>query len=102
MPAGAAVVVYEGKRGRVFRIKYQDAAGRQVMETLGPERDGWTARKAKAELRESGSFGSRGGVGDGRPLSPSPSTRRRGGPRANAAAAGNEGRFAPTASSSTA
>ena len=52
MPAGAAVVVYDGKRGRVFRIKYQDADGRQVMETLGPERDSWTARKAKAELRE--------------------------------------------------
>jgi integrase len=36
----------------VFRIKYDDADGRQVMETLGPERDGWTRRKAEAELRE--------------------------------------------------
>jgi hypothetical protein len=26
--------------------------GRQVMETLGPEREGWTGRKAEAELRE--------------------------------------------------
>lgn len=52
MPSGAAVIVYEGKRGRVFRLKYVDAAGRQVMETLGPEREGWTGRKAEAELRE--------------------------------------------------
>ena len=52
MPAGSAVIRYAGKRGIVFRIKYQDADGRQVMETLGPERDGWTERKAKAELRE--------------------------------------------------
>lgn len=52
MPASAAVVVYEGKRGRVFRVKYADAEGRQVMETLGPEREGWTRKKAEAELRE--------------------------------------------------
>jgi integrase len=52
MPSGACVVRYEGKRGVVWRIKYADAEGRQVMETLGPERDGWTRRKAKAELRE--------------------------------------------------
>jgi integrase len=52
MPSGAAVVVYEGKRGRVFRVKYADAEGRQVMETLGPEREGWTRKKAEAELRE--------------------------------------------------
>lgn len=52
MPASAAVIVYEGKRGRVFRIKYADAAGTQVMETLGPERDGWDRPKAEAELRE--------------------------------------------------
>lgn len=25
MPRGAAVIEYEGKRGRVFRIKYADA-----------------------------------------------------------------------------
>jgi integrase len=52
MPSGAAVVVYDGKRGRVFRLKYVDASGRQVMETLGPEREGWTRKKAEAELRE--------------------------------------------------
>jgi hypothetical protein len=26
--------------------------GRHVMETLGPQREGWTGRKAEAELRE--------------------------------------------------
>jgi integrase len=52
MPSGACVVAYRGKRGTVWRIKYADADGRQVMETLGPERDGWTERKAQAELRE--------------------------------------------------
>jgi integrase len=52
MPKGSAVVVYDGKRGRVFRVKYADAEGRQVMETLGPEREGWTRKKAEAELRE--------------------------------------------------
>ncbi len=36
MPRGAAVVRYEGKRGAVWRIKYRDAAGKQVLETLGP------------------------------------------------------------------
>jgi integrase len=49
---GAAVIEYHGKRGTVFRIKYRDAAGVQVMETIGSERDGWTRKKADAELRE--------------------------------------------------
>jgi integrase len=49
---GAAVVRYEGKRGVVWRIKYRDATGEQVMETVGAERDGITERKAEAELRE--------------------------------------------------
>lgn len=52
MPEGACVVRYEGKRGVVWRIKYRDAAGKQVMETLGPQREGWTERKAEGELRE--------------------------------------------------
>jgi integrase len=52
MPRGAAVIPYDGKRGRVWRIKYADADGKQVMETLGPEAEGWTRRKAEAELRE--------------------------------------------------
>src|SRR5262245_66337055 len=49
---GAAVIEYVGKRGKVFRIKYRDAAGVQVQETVGAERDGVTRRKAEAELRE--------------------------------------------------
>ena len=52
MPSGAAVIRYDGKRGTVWRIKYADATGRQVMETVGAERDGVTRRQAEAELRE--------------------------------------------------
>ena len=52
MPRGAAVIPYEGKRGRVWRIKYADSTGKQVMETVGAERDGITRRVAEAELRE--------------------------------------------------
>jgi integrase len=51
MPSGAAVIRYEGKRGVVWRVKYVDAAGEQVMETLGREAEGWTRRKAERELR---------------------------------------------------
>lgn len=51
MPDGAAIVKYAGKRGTVFRVKYRDANGVQVMETLGRVEDGWTRRKAEAELR---------------------------------------------------
>ena len=35
MPRGSAVIPYHGKRGTVWRIKYADAEGKQVMETLG-------------------------------------------------------------------
>jgi integrase len=49
MPRGASVVRYEGKRGPVWRIRYRDAAGRQVQETLGPEPP-WTERKVQREL----------------------------------------------------
>lgn len=49
MPRGAAVIRYEGKRGVVWRIKYRDAAGKQVMETLGPE-PRWSEQKAQREL----------------------------------------------------
>lgn len=52
MPRGSAVVRYSGKRGVVWRIKYADADGRQVMETIGSEREGVTRRIAEAELRE--------------------------------------------------
>lgn len=52
MPSGACVLRYEGARGVVWRVKYADADGKQTMETLGPEREGWNRRKAEAELRE--------------------------------------------------
>lgn len=45
-----SIIVYEGKRGRVLRIKYRDSNGRQVKETLGREADGWTHDRADAEL----------------------------------------------------
>ena len=49
MPRGAAVIRYKGTRGPVWRIKYRDAAGKQVQETLGPEPP-WTERMAQREL----------------------------------------------------
>jgi Phage integrase, N-terminal SAM-like domain len=51
MPDGAAVIKYDGKRGAVWRVKYRDADGRQIQETLGRAADGWTKRKAEVELR---------------------------------------------------
>jgi len=51
MPAGAAVIQYQGQGGAVYRIKYTDAAGKQVLETLGPERDGWTDKKARVTFK---------------------------------------------------
>jgi integrase len=51
VPSHAAVVRYDGKRGTVWRVKFVDADGKQVMETLGKASDGWTRRKAEAELR---------------------------------------------------
>lgn len=41
---------YEGKRGVVWRIRYTDAAGRRVLETLGREPE-WNRNRAEAELR---------------------------------------------------
>jgi integrase len=41
---------YEGKRGVVWRIRYTDAAGKRVLETLGRE-PGWNRKRAEAELR---------------------------------------------------
>lgn len=52
MPAGSCVIRYEGARGVVWRVKYTDADGKQVMETVGAERDGITSKHAEAELRE--------------------------------------------------
>jgi hypothetical protein len=50
--ANGCVLRYDGKRGVVWRIKFRDVEGRQVMETVGAERDGVTEKQAKAELRE--------------------------------------------------
>jgi integrase len=52
MPRGAAVVRYEGARGVTWRVKYVDAAGQQVMETIGREADGWTERRAREALSD--------------------------------------------------
>jgi len=51
MPDGACVIKYAGTRGVVWKVKYRDATGRQVKETLGRAADGWTKRKAEGELR---------------------------------------------------
>ena len=47
-----SVIRYAGKRGAVWRVRYRNADGRRVCETLGPEVDGWTESKAKEALRE--------------------------------------------------
>jgi integrase len=46
---GAAVIRYKGKRSASWQIKYRDATGRQVKETLGPEPK-WNKVKAEREL----------------------------------------------------
>jgi integrase len=50
MSAGACVIEYAGKRGVVFRVKFQDADGKQVQETVGRAADGWTRQRAEREL----------------------------------------------------
>jgi integrase len=40
---------YEGKRATTWRIRYQDATGRRVLETLGPE-PYWNRKRAQQEL----------------------------------------------------
>ena len=49
MPRAACVIRYEGARGVSWRIKYQDADGRQVMETVGREPE-WNRTKAERAL----------------------------------------------------
>ncbi|MBA2569154.1 MAG: site-specific integrase [Actinobacteria bacterium] len=49
MPSGAAVIRYEGKTRTTWRVKYRDADGRQVKETLGPE-PRWNETRAQREL----------------------------------------------------
>jgi integrase len=41
---------YEGPRGVVWRIRYRDASGRRVLETLGREPE-WSRSRAEKELR---------------------------------------------------
>ncbi len=41
-----SIIRYDGKRGTVYRIKYRDRDGKQVMETIGP-----SEKEAKRALR---------------------------------------------------
>lgn len=41
---------YEGKRGVVWRIRYRDATGRRILETLGKEPE-WNRKRSQTELR---------------------------------------------------
>jgi integrase len=49
-PKWGRVWRYEGKRGVVWRIRYRDASGRRVLETLGKEPT-WNRKRAERELR---------------------------------------------------
>jgi hypothetical protein len=49
-PKWGRVWRYEGTRGVVWRIRYRDATGRRILETLGKE-PAWNRKKAEAELR---------------------------------------------------
>jgi integrase len=51
-PAGqwGRVWRYQGKRGVVWRIRYRDATGRRILETLGKEPH-WKRKRAESELR---------------------------------------------------
>lgn len=49
MPSGSAVIRYAGKRGTTWRIKYRDATGKQIVDTLGRSPE-WNRRKAKEAL----------------------------------------------------
>ncbi len=48
--AKGSVIAYRGTRGTVWRIKYVDAAGKQVMETIGAEHKGVTRKQAEEQL----------------------------------------------------
>lgn len=49
-PRWGRVWRYDGKRGVVWRIRYRDATGRRVLETLGKEPT-WNRKRAERELR---------------------------------------------------
>jgi|SRR5581483_819564 len=50
-PKWGRVWRYQGPRGVSWRIRYTDATGRRVLETLGKEPD-WNRKQAEAALRE--------------------------------------------------
>lgn len=50
--AKGSVIEYHGAKGTVYRIKYTDACGKQVMETVGAERDGMTRERARELLED--------------------------------------------------
>jgi hypothetical protein len=52
MPSGACVIRYEGARGVTWKVKYRDADGRQVKETVGAEREGVDRKQAEVVLRD--------------------------------------------------
>jgi integrase len=49
-PKWGSVWCYEGARGTVWRIRYRDATGRRILETLGKE-PAWNQNRAEKELR---------------------------------------------------
>jgi integrase len=49
-PKWGRVWRYEGRRGVSWRIRYRDASGRRVLETLGKE-PAWNRKRAETELR---------------------------------------------------
>jgi integrase len=49
-PKWGRVWRYEGTRGVVWRIRYRDASGRRMLETLGKE-PAWDRKRAEQELR---------------------------------------------------
>lgn len=52
MAARGSIIQYHGPRGLIYRMKYRDATGKQVQETLGAAADGWTRKKAEAVLAD--------------------------------------------------
>jgi integrase len=46
------VVRVDGTRGASFALRYADASGKRVYETLGRDEEGWTPRKAADALAE--------------------------------------------------
>jgi integrase len=49
-PKWGRVWRYQGQRGIVWRIRYRDATGRRILETLGKEPT-WNRKRAEQELR---------------------------------------------------